>query len=162
MAKIAQSKPELQTHLREQLSFIIKSCKDYDSGDHSEAKRIATSIRVLLHDTQNSKSLFTQLRLKKIGFLNTAALIVDGEKNAVLGLLQTKITVNEDLTLSGQHHPLLSFRPDGWPRARKRFFPEWWNQTVLTDTQGRKFTRRTLVMSVANTDGGAHVDPNLG
>jgi hypothetical protein len=161
MGKVAQSKSELQSHLREQLGFIIKSCREYDGGDFTEAKRIATSIRVLLHDTKHSKSLFSQLGLKAIGFLNTAVPIADGEKHAILGLLQTRITVNDNLTLSGRHHPLLSFRPEGWPPAKKRLFPDWWNQIVLTDTESRGFSRRSLVMAVANTDGGAHVDPEL-
>ncbi len=161
MVRIVQSKVALLAHLTEQIGFIIKSCNGYDLGDFSEAKRIATAIRVLLHDTQNSKSLFYQLGLKEMGFINTAVPIKSDEAQAMLGLLQTKVTVHDDLRLTGQHHPLLNIRPDGWPMIRKRFFGDWWNQTVLTDTRGRRFSRRLLVMAVANTDGGAHVDPSL-
>lgn len=161
MAKVTQSRSDLQEHLREQLGFMIKSCRAYDDGDTAEAKRLAVSMRVLLHDTKVSHSLLSQLGLKTIGFLNTATPIQDGEKRAILAFLQTKLTVNDDLTITGQHHPLLSHRPEGWPRARKRMFPDWWNQTVLTDTAGRRFTRRVLVTEVANTDGGAHVGPGL-
>lgn len=161
MAKVSQSKSDLRNHVREQLGFMIKSCKAYDDGDLSEAKRVATTIRVLLHDTKHSKSLFGQLSLKDIGFLNTAVPIDEEVKHATLGLIQTVISVGDDLQLSGQHKPLLSHRPRDWPPARKRFFPEWWNQTVLTDIQGRRFSRRLLVMAVANTDGGAHIDPEL-
>jgi hypothetical protein len=32
---------------------------------------------------------------------------------------------------------------------------------VLKDNQGRLFNRRELILNVANTDGGAHVDPEL-
>ena len=161
MVKVAQSKAELRTHLLEQIGFITKSCSEYDNGCTAEAKRIATAIRLLLHDTKNSRSLFSQLALKSIGFLDTAVPIANDEKQVILGLLQTKITVNDDLTVTGKHHPLLEHRPDGWPKAKKRLFPEWWNQTVLTDTRGTRFSRRTLVMAVANTDGGAHIDPEI-
>lgn len=161
MARIAQSKQDLQSHLREQLDFLCRSCSEYDSGRTSEAKRIATALRVMLHDTKNSHSLLSQLRIKSIGFLDTALPIANGEKRAILAFLQTKITVNDDHTLSGKHHPLLDHRPDGWPRAKKRLFPEWWNQSVITDMQGTRFSRRMLVTAVANTDGGAHVDPEI-
>lgn len=161
MKKIPQSKMELRSHLREQLEFMGKSCSEYDIGCTAEAKRIATALRIMLHDTRMSRSLFSQLGLKSIGFLDTALPIANDEKQAVLAFLQTKITVNEDLTLSGKHHPLLGFRPDGWPRAKKRLFSDWWNQVVLTDTNGARFCRRVLVSAVVNTDGGAHVDPEL-
>ncbi len=40
-------------------------------------------------------------------------------------------------------------------------FLNWWNDPVLKDNRGRKFCRRELVLHVADTDGGAHVDPEL-
>ncbi|MDO8774821.1 MAG: hypothetical protein Q7K57_40170 [Burkholderiaceae bacterium] len=161
MPKVAQSKSELLSHLNEQLQFIIRSCDEYDRGTTSEAKRIAASIRVLLHDTKSSASLFHQLNLKSIGFINTALLDIPKSKTVFLGLIQTKITINDNFIPTGKHHPLLNFRPSGWPLPKKRFFPEWWNQIVLTDTRGSCFTRRMLVMAVTNTDGGAHIDPVL-
>lgn len=161
MARIAQSKQDLQAHLREQLDFLARSCSEYDGGRTSEAKRIATVLRILLHDTKNSHSLMSQLNIKSIGFLDTALPIANGEKQVILAFLKTEITVEENLTLRGQHHPLLGDRPEDWPRAKKRMFPVWWNQTVLTDMQGTRFSRRVLVMAVANTDGGAHVDPEI-
>lgn len=161
MPRTTQSRADLLVHLKEQVGFIIRSCSEYDKGDTSEAKRIATSIRILLHDTKSSRSLFSQLDLKSMGFINTALLNLPGPKSTFLGLIQTKITIHDDLTPSGKHHPLLDHRPQDWPPARKRFFPEWWNQVVLTDTRGASFSRRVLVMAVANTDGGAHIDPEI-
>ncbi len=38
---------------------------------------------------------------------------------------------------------------------------EWWNSPILKDKWGRTFCRRELVLNVADTDGGAHVDPEL-
>jgi hypothetical protein len=40
-------------------------------------------------------------------------------------------------------------------------FVKWWNDWVLKDKKGRLFNRRELIGHVADTDGGAHVDPEL-
>lgn len=161
MARVKQSKEELRAHLKEQFEFLISSCQSYDAGFTAEAKRIAATIRLMVHDTKQSHSLFSQLEIKSIGFLNTAARIRKENNKSALAFLQITIVINDDRTISGKPEPLLGVRPDGWPRARKIFFSDWWNQTVLTDMAGTEFKRRTLVMSIANTDGGAHVDPEI-
>lgn len=58
-----QSRADLEEHLKAHLGFIKKSAALYDTGDTEEAKRIAVSVRVLLHDTQQSRSLLGQLGL---------------------------------------------------------------------------------------------------
>ena len=50
MAKHRQTDPELMEHLHEQMGFLRRSAEHYDAGDFSEAKRLATTLRVLLHD----------------------------------------------------------------------------------------------------------------
>jgi len=40
-------------------------------------------------------------------------------------------------------------------------FDDWWNQTVFIDDQKRILSRKQLVLTAANQDGGAHVDPSL-
>jgi len=40
-------------------------------------------------------------------------------------------------------------------------FPDWWNKIVIIDSLKTKFSRRDLVLALANKDGGAHVDPAL-
>lgn len=40
-------------------------------------------------------------------------------------------------------------------------FDTWWGGTIFKDTKGNILTRRDLVLSLANKDGGAHVDPSL-
>ena len=67
-----QSEDDLQTHLSEQIAFLKNSTKSYDEGFDGEAKRMATAIRVLVHDTPKSASLLAQLALKQIEFYDTA------------------------------------------------------------------------------------------
>ena len=44
---------------------------------------------------------------------------------------------------------------------KRLFFREWWNKIVFVDNKKRNFTRRDLVLIVANKDGGSHVDAKL-
>ena len=45
--------------------------------------------------------------------------------------------------------------------ARWLPFEKWWNNNVIKDNKGRFFSRKQLILHVADTDGGAHVDPEL-
>lgn len=40
-------------------------------------------------------------------------------------------------------------------------FTDWWERPILSDQQDHKFSRRDLVLAVANKDGGAHIDAEL-
>jgi hypothetical protein len=73
MARHRQTDPELMEHLYQQIAFLRRSASQYDNGEFSEAKRLATTLRILLHDSHTSKSLLTQLGLKeKLRFVDTA------------------------------------------------------------------------------------------
>lgn len=60
-AKVPLTPEELQAHLAEQLGFLERSADAFDNGYEDEAKRMATAIRVLVHDTNQSISLLKQL-----------------------------------------------------------------------------------------------------
>ena len=65
LTKISQTQNELLGHLAEQIIFLINSSNSFDDGFQCEAKRVATTIRVLLHDNPpHSVSLLTQLNKK--------------------------------------------------------------------------------------------------
>ena len=40
-------------------------------------------------------------------------------------------------------------------------FEEWWKKVIFVDDNKSQFTRRDVVLSVVNQDGGAHIDPQL-
>ncbi len=71
MGEIKIDSQDLERHLIEQIEFLETSCDLYDEGKTSEAKRIAVSIRTLLHDTRHSKSLLGQLQKKSNLFYST-------------------------------------------------------------------------------------------
>jgi hypothetical protein len=87
--KIPQTQDELERLLKEQLQFLRTSARLYDEGEHSEAKRLAVSIRVLVHDTKKSKSLLGQLGLKSLDFLDTAIPPIAGSEFTYSGLVSS-------------------------------------------------------------------------
>lgn len=69
-------------------------------------------------------------------------------------------TAWQGLTLihANKYIPLLDWNINS---AKKINFEDWWNGVVLVDFPGNEFTRKDLILSVADQDGGAHVDTKL-
>ena len=150
-----QSQAELSEHLQDHLGFLQASADAYDAGLDGEAKRLAVSLRVLVHDTNSSKSLLGQLGQKNIPFLDSAFPLVKGNQNTHCGLVMTLISPSE----GARYWPPLDDTPPG--HGRTVDFDTWWNSTIFIDTKGKELSRKALVLAVANQDGGAHVDPSL-
>src|SRR5687768_10194995 len=64
--------PRFADKLHQQLQFIRRSAKLYDQGDEDEALRLATALRVVLHDTGSSTSLLKHLGLSNTKMLSSA------------------------------------------------------------------------------------------
>lgn len=156
MAKTEQSRTELLEHLRDSLGFLEASSTAFDTGFYGEAKRLATTIRVLIHDTEKSKSLLGLLKMKlAMGYLNTTHPYDPKNLVSYHGLVGVRMEKG-----SARYWAPLG---QGAPGRSGKYvlFPEWWNQVVIVDSLKAKFTRRELVLALANKDGGAHVDSHL-
>ena len=152
----AQSKQELLRHLEDSIGFLKASATAFDAGFLGEAKRLATTIRVLAHDTTQSKSLLGLVGYKSgMGFLDTAYDFNPKNLMNHHGLVGLKIGAGE----SGYWAPLGERIHAN--QNRYVFFPDWWNKVVIVDSAKAKFCRRDLVLALSNKDGGAHVDPTL-
>lgn len=147
----ALTQAELQAHLTEQLGFLEASASSFDSGFEGEAKRLALTMRVLLHQTRQSHSLLNQLGMTNQQFVNTADDITPGNLVADTPLVG----------IMGGNERYVAFR-DSAPPVSKPLLPfeDWWNAVVVSDGSA-KFSRRELVLTSANKDGGGHVDPVL-
>ena len=162
MPKKPVSREELSVQLRDQIGFIRASCSLFDQGYTSEGKRITTAIRILVHDTSNSHSLLEQLEYKnKLRFVSRAAPYRTSYRKSNLVFRPT-----------GPYQGLLNIQlgNKGGPRYVSKFnsvdarptpFDEWWNETVLKDADDALYSRKKLVLFVADTDGGAHIDPEM-
>lgn len=156
MSTVSQSHQDLMQHLRDSIGFLKASASAFDGGFRGEAKRLATTIRVLLHDTSNSKSLLGLLGLKdKLRYVSTTTRY-DPNLSAYQGLVGHSFGPNG----ASYWAPLGDGPPTRYLKPPMSF-EDWWNEPVIVDTSKMEFTRRDLVLSLANKDGGAHVDSHL-
>lgn len=158
--KISQSQEELNQHLKDQLTFLKNSCHVFDLGFENEAKRIAIILRILLSDSKNSKSLLTILGLKQqLPFYTWMSdeRRIEERKNKMKGK-----------TLHFRLGIMIGFSPNGakfLPRFAtvpyfKVSFDEWWNE-IISKIGDLELSRGEIILSVADNDGGAHVDKLL-
>ena len=155
---IHQSTEDLNEHLKRQIGFIRRSCEAYDKGFTDEAIRLATIVRVLVHDTTQSKSLLGQLGIKNsMEFFDSsddydpATCIFDFR-----GLVLLRVGGH-----GGNFIPrcLVPPRPDLTEKWKP--FGQWWQKTVIVDAQREKFSRGGIILALSNKEGGAHIDPKL-
>ncbi len=142
---------DMRKHFSTQIFFLKNSISSYDSGFEDEGQRIATTIRILLHDTDKSTSLFKHLDMKThMFFLSTAFTYIPINMLSYEGLLAT--------SRNGIYLPhCLS---DNKIQGLCLVFEDWWNEIILDD-KINVFSRKDIVLYVANKDGGAHIDKNL-
>lgn len=145
---------DLKDLLREHVQFLRASCAAFDAGFDGEAKRMAVSARVLLHDTANSHSLLDQMGLKGVGFYTTSFPWSSTNLLAHHGLLAIKAEAQ-----GASYVSLLDDIPP--PYIRWTPFNDWWNEIIFDDRKGSQLKRRDIVLGLANKEGGAHVDPKL-
>ena len=153
--RVPQSMEELEKHLQHQLSFLKASSEAYDRGQSIEAKRLATTIRLLVHDGGSSDSLLGQLRLKSIAFIDGGDTPDPRNLMTTAGLTGMSIGVE-----GGSYIPKFALQPSYRPPTL-RTFVEWWTRPVLVDDERTSLSRKDLVLAMANSDGGAHVDSSV-
>lgn len=153
MVKIKKNAADLEEYWNDQLSCLKRSVDYFDEGNETEARRIASSLRVLLHQTNSSQSLVKQLN-RCILYLSSSYLYTPSNLISTWTLLVLEMRDNQ-LT----YKPNLDFYKSG-DRLFYLTFEDWWNEIIFDDKQN-VFTRRDIVLFVANNDGGVHVDPEL-
>src|SRR5260370_1288768 len=61
-----RTREQLLESFEEQIEFLERSNEAFDNGHHSEAKRLAVTLRVLFHHTPRSHALLNQLDLRDV------------------------------------------------------------------------------------------------
>lgn len=156
MTKISLTSEEFQVQLQRQITLLKAHVVAFPS-EPVVALDIATKVRVLCHDTKKQSSLLHQLGLKdKASFPDTFSLKSGNNTKAPFCGL---VYVNLDWG-GARFVPKLNNQPEGADSPGVPF-DQWWNTCILRDYNGRELTREALILEMAETDGGAHVDKSL-
>jgi hypothetical protein len=154
---MARPKEKVLDKLGEQMNFLRTSLRAFYEGQFAESVRIATIIRVLVYESGRSKPLLKQARpdgldLQIKGHVGEAK---HDEEEIFSFALGIRMGPGPDLApavdLDSSHYTMSSVGA-------------WWGRTVFTfrSELGRQliYTRKKVVLILANTEGGAHVDPD--
>jgi hypothetical protein len=155
--------------LREQLDLLESSCRRYDDGHLSEAINIAARLRVICHSSYDKKtllplpkhtSLLAHLNAETlVRLLTTADKPPPGAKFFPALTTWNMTFFDEGADAEVKYMPKLGTAK----YAHLTSFINWWQREViyLNLELHVAMTRRDLVLSAANQDGGAHVDADL-
>ena len=141
--------------LAQQLGFLKSSLEAYKDGTDAEALRIATTIRVLVHETTKSNPLLKQIdhNYLDLTILDTPK---PGGKTLVLYGIGVSVSTEKGV------QPVTDLID---PRLQPVPLRQWWTRPVLvfTDQNGQQvsFSRKDLLLILANKEGGAHVDTEV-
>lgn len=148
-----QTREDLVAHLREQYGFLVVSAEMFDAGNEAEAKRIAVVVRTLVHDTPASQSLLELLGYKQKLYFAAQNYVHKPWNHLMFHGLVGLLMPREGPRFAPVFDRLV---------PRMLAFDDWWQEPVLgTRSHDRLFTRKDLVLALANKDGGAHIDPAL-
>jgi hypothetical protein len=149
---MARPKEKVLVMLREQMDLLRTSLRAFYEGNFAESLRIATTIRVLVHESGMSKPLLKQARPDglELPILNGVS---DSPGDEAIFRFAVSVrmgaTVAPAVDLACSHYKLSSVGA-------------WWNTEVFTfqSRLGRQlvYTRKKVVLILANKEGGAHVD----
>jgi hypothetical protein len=154
---VQRTKSELIRALENQLRFLQTSAAAYDAGNETESVRMATAAYVLLHDGgRRNKSILTQLGKRgSLRFVASGHGINPDNLFTQLPLLMVGVSSEGP---KAQYLPLLDQGPVA-PRALQ--FGRWWEDIVYQSQTGKTLTRKSLIMSLRDQDGGGHFDEEL-
>jgi hypothetical protein len=163
---IKRSRNDFLKALQQQIHFLQNSCKQFDYGDEGESLRIATTLRVLLQDTQYSQSLLKQIGVKdKLLFVDSASPIEpvksgrmhNGHETFVISAMPGLFAITPTVKGMKLVAPL-----DESEYARGLVsFDEWWTNGCIPGHNNVRHSRSWLLKEMANKEGGVHIDPEI-
>jgi SEC-C motif len=146
----------LRRHFDEQLDFLRASGARFDAGEEHEAKRLGTTIRTVVCDMPTS--LLSHLGVKnELGFVDHALPDPPPPPVVVLGFGLCRVHMSAD----GVRYVPAMTPYDPQRQHPPVSFDDWWQHPILFDLEGRSYSRRELIRSLVDQDGGAHIDKTL-
>jgi hypothetical protein len=144
MADVERFKSILRSHV----GIIERAVRDYDEGHEDASLSISNSLRAIFHDKGRTVSVLSRLSLKNTPMLTTGRGHGDW-KDYLAHVI--------DITSS---RPVVMKPVLGDPVACEPL-DVWWDSEPIFVDKGIKYTRRRIVLSMAEKGGGTHADEDL-
>jgi hypothetical protein len=150
-----RTREELIAELETQLDFLRSSGAGFDAGNLMEAKRLATTVCVLVEDgRRNTRSVLTQLGTRHtLQFMSTARPL--DPRNMLSESPLVIVRLGEG---GGRYLPRFD---NSIPTPKWLSFVDWWNDPIIRDKSRQTLSRRTLTRALRDQEGGSHFDENL-
>ncbi|KIC34731.1 hypothetical protein RA25_02800 [Leisingera sp. ANG-S5] len=142
-------KTELEKEFEVQINFLRKSITEFDAGDYSEFRRLASTLRVLLHRTKMCVPAVDHIGLDDNDYISYATPLNERNLLTEHSLAMMQMSRNGTVFL-----PALDQTPT---TPRRLSLDEWKEEPVLRDDKREVFNRWELVLIVANKLG-SHID----
>ncbi len=154
--------------LQEQISLLILACESFDKGNFIAAKQMSAIIRTLIKDPEPRGGRKTQTisLLKSLGvkesmkFYNTGYEAIDPEINInLVGIATVPTTAPFSGGFEHLYLPILD--DSNLIDCKWLTFTEWWESKIIvskTETREIIFTRKKISLTMAEQDGGVHID----
>jgi hypothetical protein len=128
---------------------------------HSEALRLATTVAIIVHDGGKNHSILNHLGIKdKIDWHAS-----NDDVTGISAVMQRSTPlVKLDNTPDGPDFvPLCSYvkNRDVLIGSRTLSFENWWTKDVIFSDSGKTLSRRDLVLTLRNQEGGSHFDEEV-
>ena len=161
MAGRPRTRHETVDALETQLLALRASCDSYDRGNKWEAMRLASSVYIMLHDGgKRNKSILTQLGIRdKIRYISSARPIDPRNlmsEHSLVGLHFVKDAAGA----RAEYIPMLE-KSMLFVSLREEPLSRWFAEGIVRDASRRILTRKNLIYSLRDQDGGSHFDEEL-
>lgn len=174
MSKIVKDVDSIKRDFIEKFDRLKSECDNYDNGNrtHLQIEYMSATLRILLKDSISCISLLEQLKEKEnISFIdsstqrNTMSFWHIGNNisnlnivvsNVYMGLLVKSIFLDSEYKIHYKFEPLLNENKN----IEEKQFDNWYKSEIYNDGT-YSITRKKLIETIAEQDGGVHVDTQL-
>lgn len=148
-----RTRSEILAELETILMFMKTNMDLMASGKREFFKQLATNIRVVCHQTRNSHSVLNQLEIQdKIQMISSSHEYSQTNLIPHTGLLTQTVTSN-----GAFYNP-----KRGSDDFHLVTFNQWWDEEIILSNKNKEtWTRKSVVLHVADKEGGAHLDQGI-
>lgn len=154
--KYKKSRSDYLDELNDQLRSLELLTHAYDRGDTGHYRQMSNCLRLFFHTKGRTKSLLNRLTANTISMYDSSTPFKPDNLISHFGLVCIGFANGNKTYKPKCQLPPNPFNPGKWVA-----FVDWWNNTVYTDYRKGTLTRRDLILSTCEQDGGTHSDESL-